>query len=131
MPIELDHILIPAKNKEHAARQLAELLGVTWGPANVGPFTTVYVSDSLTIDFDEWDGEIPQGHYCFKTEDRNFEQILRRLQEAKIPYRSNPHGENDYRVNDYLGGKAVYWSQPDEHVWEVLTVSYARSVSGA
>jgi hypothetical protein len=24
------------------------------------------------------------------------------------------------------GGRLLYWSQPDGHVWEMLTVSYAR-----
>jgi hypothetical protein len=126
MHIELDHILVPAKNREQAAQQLATILGVDWGPANVGPFTAVYVSDRLTIDFDEWDGDIPKGHYCFRTDDENFDRILERLQEAKIAYRSHPHGDDDYSVNDYLGGKGIYWSQPDGHAWEVLTVSYAR-----
>lgn len=129
MNIELDHILVPSKNREHAARQLAAILGVNWGPATVGPFTEVYVNDHLTIDFDEWDGNIPTGHYCFRTDAGNFDNIVQRLQEAKIAYRSHPHGEDDHCINEYLGGKGVYWAQPNGHVWEILTVSYARSTS--
>jgi hypothetical protein len=30
------------------------------------------------------------------------------------------------RVNMQHGGRIVYWNQPDGHVWEALTVSYAR-----
>jgi hypothetical protein len=30
------------------------------------------------------------------------------------------------RVNTDYGGRLVYWDQPDGHVWEILTVSYAR-----
>jgi hypothetical protein len=30
------------------------------------------------------------------------------------------------RVNTSHGGRIVYWSRPDGHVWEALTVSYAR-----
>ena len=38
-----------------AARQLAELLGVPWAAqAAFGPFSAVYVSAELTLDFDEW-----------------------------------------------------------------------------
>lgn len=43
-----------------AAERLAGILGVPWarsGPA--GPFSPVYVSDELTLDFDEWTESIP------------------------------------------------------------------------
>ncbi len=30
------------------------------------------------------------------------------------------------RINTQHGGSIVYWSEPDGHVWEMLTVSYAR-----
>jgi len=32
----------------------------------------------------------------------------------------------DMRINTEHGGRIVYWSEPDGHVWEALTVSYAR-----
>ena len=35
-------------------------------------------------------------------------------------------GPDDYKVNCAYGGKLVYWSEPDGHAWEILTVSYAR-----
>jgi catechol 2,3-dioxygenase-like lactoylglutathione lyase family enzyme len=126
MPIELDHIMVPSRDKDAAARQLASLLGVTWGPARVGPFAAVYVSAGLTIDFDQWETEFPKGHYCFRTDDRAFDEVLRRIQDAGTPYRSQPHGAADYVVNTAAGGRIVYWSEPDGHVWELLTESYAR-----
>jgi hypothetical protein len=52
--MQLDHLTIPCKDRHRAARTLALLLGVDWGPAAIGPFTAVYVNDGLTIDFDEW-----------------------------------------------------------------------------
>ncbi len=30
------------------------------------------------------------------------------------------------QVNTHHGGWIVYWNEPDGHVWEALTVSYAR-----
>jgi hypothetical protein len=33
MTIQLDHLMIPAKNKVAAAECLANILGVTWAPA--------------------------------------------------------------------------------------------------
>jgi hypothetical protein len=34
-------------------------------------------------------------------------------------------------VNTAHGGRIVYWSEPDGHVWEALTVSYARRPQAA
>ena len=34
-------------------------------------------------------------------------------------------------INTRLGGKNVYWQDADDHLWEVLTVSYARPDSPA
>jgi catechol 2,3-dioxygenase-like lactoylglutathione lyase family enzyme len=129
MAIQLDHILIPSKNRDTAARQLAEILGVEWGPARIGPFTAVHVSDGFTIDFDEWEQDFHKGHYCFRVTDAEFEGMLGRLQAAGVGYRSTPHGTDDGMVNTSLGGKILYWSVPDGHVWELLTVSYARRQS--
>jgi hypothetical protein len=32
------------------------------------------------------------------------------------------------QVNTQHGGRIVYWNEADGHVWEALTVSYARRV---
>ena len=33
------------------------------------------------------------------------------------------------QIKTRLGGKDVYWREPEGHVWEMLTVSYARPAS--
>ena len=129
MSVSLDHLLVPARDKIAAARQLAEILGVTWSATGVGPFAPVYVNDGFTIDFDEWPEPIPQLHVCFRVSESEFDQILGRIRAAGIPYRSNPHGPPDYEILNHLGGRLVYWNEPDDHVWEILTVSYARKES--
>ena len=43
-----------------------------------------------------------------------------------IAYRSAPHGAIDMQVNIDRAGRIVYWTQPDGHVREALTVSCAR-----
>jgi len=126
MPAHLDHIAVPAREKTAAAQRLAGILDVSWGPARFGPFVAVYVNDGLTIDFDEWTEEFPQGHYCFRVSEPEFAIILARLQSLGVAYRSLPHGPVDYQVNRSLGGSIVYWGEPDGHVWELLTQSYAR-----
>lgn len=132
MSISLDHMIVPAANRVAAARQLAGLLGVPWAEqAAIGPFSAVYVSPSLTLDFDEWPEPIPRQHYCFRVGEAEFDAILARLQAAGLAYRSTPLGEDDGQVNHAFGGRLVYWREPDGHAWEILTVSYARHASAA
>jgi len=126
MGIQLDHIIVPSRNRVAAARSLAELLGVAWGESGPGGFAPVYVSETLTLDFADREQFEPY-HLCFHVGDAEFDAILGRLQAAGIKYRSSPHGEIDLKINTRLGGKNLYWGDADRHLWEILTVSYARA----
>jgi len=126
MTIQLDHLIVPARDRRAAAQLLAAILGVPWSEIGVGPFCPVFVNDRLTIDFDQTDAGIPVLHYCFRVGEAEFDALLARLQTLGIAYRSLPHGPVDMAVNTQHRGRIVYWSQPDGHVWEALTESYAR-----
>ena len=126
MTIELDHAIVSAHDRRAAAERLAHILGVPWSDSTIGPFTAVYVSDGLTLDFDTAADAFPRLHFCFRMSDPEFDALLARLQSERIAYRSTPHGPVDHQVNTRHGGKIVYWDEPDDHVWEALTVSYAR-----
>ena len=126
MAIELDHSIVSSRHKSESAKQLAELLGVPWGPAPIGPFTAVYVNDGLTLDFIDTDEDFPIQHFCFRVGEADFDAILGRLQAAGIPYRSEVRGPMDMKVGTQWGGRNLYWQVPDDHMWEILTVSYAR-----
>jgi len=129
MVIELDHVIVSARDQRASARRLAELLGVRWAVSGVGPFSPVYVNDGLTLDFIDDDGPFPIQHFCFRVDDKTFDAILERLKTAGIPYRSSVRGPQDMQVNTDYGGRLVYWNEPDGHQWEILTVSYARPPS--
>lgn len=126
MSVQIDHIIVPTKDRRTAAKSLATILGVPWAESGVGPFCPVYVNDDLTLDFDQAEGAFPVQHYCFRVSETEFEGILARLKASGIKYRSTPHGPVDMQVNTQHGGRIVYWNEPDKHVWEALTVSYAR-----
>ena len=132
MPILLDHMIVPSTDRVASARRLGQILGVTWAEqATVGPFSPVYVSPTLTLDFDQWSEPVPKQHYCFAVTDDEFDAIFGRIKDAGLPFRSTPIGEDDYKINHFLGGRLVYWKGPDGHAWEILTVSYARQQSTA
>jgi hypothetical protein len=126
MSIQLDHAIVPSRNRRAAAELLARILAVPWAESGIGPFCPVYVNDGLTFDMDQVDGEFPVQHYCFRMSEAEFDALVARLRAMSIAYRSSPHGPVDMRINTDHGGRIVYWSQPDGHVWEALTVSYAR-----
>jgi catechol 2,3-dioxygenase-like lactoylglutathione lyase family enzyme len=127
MSIELDHTIVPSRDKAAAAAQLARVLGVPCAPATAGPFFAVYVNDGLTLDFIDTDEAFPVYHFCFRVEPPEFETILGRLRAAGIPFRSSVRGPMDMQVDAQYGN--VYWNEPDGHMWELLTISYARPPS--
>lgn len=126
MPIQLDHLSVASRDRVAAARLLAQLLDVPWAETGIGPFSPVYVSDGLTLDFDQTAEPFPVQHFCFRVGEEEFDAIVARLVAAGVGYRSTPHGPVDMRINTQHGGRIVYWNEPDGHVWEILTVSYAR-----
>jgi len=126
MMIQLDHMIVPSRDRRAAAELLARILGVPWSESGVGPFCPVYVNDGLTLDMDQAEDALPIQHYCFRMPEAEFEALVARLQAMGIEYRSTPHGPVDMQINTQHEGRIVYWSQPDGHVWEALTVSYAR-----
>lgn len=126
MSVELDHTMVSARDRRASAELLAFILDVPWSETGVGPFCPVYVNEGLTLDFDQVDGAFPAQHFCFRVGESEFERILARLTARGIEYRSTPHGPVDMQVNTQHGGRIVYWSEPDGHVWEALTLSYAR-----
>jgi catechol 2,3-dioxygenase-like lactoylglutathione lyase family enzyme len=126
MTIHLDHTIVPTRNQIASAKLLAELLGVPWAEAGVGPFSPVYVNEGLTLDFQYTDEEFPIYHFCFRVGQKEFDAILGRIQAAGIEFRSTVRGPVDMKINTDYGGSMVYWNEPDGHQWEILTVSYAR-----
>ena len=127
MAIQLDHVIVPSHNRFESAKFLASLLGVPWQESH-GNFTPVFVNDALTLDFADREA-FESHHYCFRVSDGEFDAIFGRIQAAPIKYRSRPRGDDDMQINRRLGGKNVYWQDADGHLWEMLTVSYARAES--
>ena len=124
MTIVLDHLIVPAHDPVDSAKFLAELLGVPWEAAR-GHFTPVYVNETLTLDFAARD-KFDSHHYCFRVSDAEFDVIFGRVTGTGMKYRSQPIGPTDMKINTRLGGRNIYWTDANQHIWEILTVSYAR-----
>ncbi len=119
MTIELDHTIIPARDKDAAARFFARIFGLRYdGPHS--HFAPVRVNDRLTLDFDEAD-EFEHHHYAFKVSEDEFDAMFGRIQADGIAYGSGPYSSDDMQVNHRRGGRGVYFRDPDGHLLELLT----------
>ena len=119
--MELNHTIVPSKDKVAAARFFAEIMGLTYeGPA--GHFAPVEVNDSLTMDFDNAN-EFRSHHYAFKVTDDEFDGIFKRIKAKGITYGSGPFSSDNGEINDWNGGRGFYWRDIDGHLLEVLTRS--------
>ncbi|HVL55011.1 MAG TPA: VOC family protein [Burkholderiaceae bacterium] len=119
MPIVLDHTIVPARDKEAAARFFARIFGLRYDGAQ-GHFAPVRVNASLTFDFDETD-EFEPHHYAFHVDDDAFDAILARVRAEGIAYGSLPSAPDDGRLNAWNGGRGFYFRDPDGHLLELLT----------
>src|SRR5437868_2893703 len=82
MAIQLDHVIVPSRQRLASAKLLAELLGVPWEESR-GEFTPVYVNDSLTVDFADRE-QFQRYHLCFRVTDTDFDAIFGRIQSAGL-----------------------------------------------
>ena len=120
MAITLNHTIVPARDKERAAREFARLFGLSYaGPGE--HFAPVKINDSLTFLFDE-NRDFGSHHYAFHVSDAEFDAIFRRIQEAGLVHGSTPWSAEDGKLNHWGGGKGVYFRTADRHLLELMTV---------
>jgi catechol 2,3-dioxygenase-like lactoylglutathione lyase family enzyme len=120
MPIRLNHTIVPAHDKEAAARFFARIFGPRFEGAS-GHFAPVHLNDTLTLLFDE-ETSFDSHHYAFHVDDGDFDAILGRVTAEGIPYGSAPWNLDDGKLNDWNGGRGVYFKDPDGHILELMTV---------
>ena len=119
--MELNHTIVPATDKEASARFFARIFGLTYdGPS--GHFAPVRINDSLTLDFDDApSAQIEWHHYAFKVTNTEFDAAFDRLKSDGIPYGSGPDSRTDMSINDWGGGRGLYFADPDGHILEMFT----------
>jgi len=120
MTITLNHTIVPARDKVAAARFFARIFGLRFNGRS-DHFAPVRVNKSLTLLFDD-DSSFESHHYAFHVSKAEFDAILRRNRKAKIPYGSAPWSLEDGKLNDWGGGRGVYFKDPNGHVLELMTV---------
>ena len=129
MAINLDHTIVPAKDKEASASFFAEIFGLT---VEAGYFARVQVNKSLTLAFtdepERWGdtgydlGKNQCHHYAFHVSDVEFDAIFSRIKEKDVPYGSGPYSFDDGRLYRRRGGRGLYFKDPYGNLLEIMTV---------
>jgi catechol 2,3-dioxygenase-like lactoylglutathione lyase family enzyme len=121
MAITLNHTIVPARDKEAAARFFAQLFGLKFD--GLGEyFAPVRVNKTLTLLFDDDVDRFESHHYAFHVSDAEFDAVLQRVQAAGLRFGSAPWSLEDGKLNDWNGGRGFYFKDPDGHVLELMTV---------
>jgi len=119
MTITLNHTIVPARDKAAAAKFFADIFGLK--RERTGYFAPVKVNKSLTLLFDD-DSKFESHHLAFHVSNREFDAIFDRIKAAKIAFGSAPWSLDDGKLNDWGGGRGVYFRDPNGHVLELMTV---------
>ena len=120
MTIELDHTIVPAKDKEAAARFFARIFGLSY-EGTESHFAPVRVNDRLTLDFDDEDEDFENHHYAFRVSDAEFDAIFGRIQAECVVYGSGPRSPENMEINRRRGGRGCYFRDPEGHMLEIMT----------
>jgi catechol 2,3-dioxygenase-like lactoylglutathione lyase family enzyme len=122
MPVQLNHTIVAAHDRDASARFLTDVLGLA-PPTTYGPFAVVTLANGVSLDFMAED-EVRPRHYAFLVTEEEFDGVLGRIRERGLPYWADPFEQHPGEINTNDGGRGVYWHDPDGHVLEIITRPY-------
>ncbi len=120
MAVQLNHTIVPVRDKQASATFLAEILGLD-PPKAFGPFLCVETANGVSLDYD--DRQAPEHHhYAFLVSEEDFDAIFARITERGLDYWADPGHQQLNVVNNH--GRGFYFEDPSGHNMEVLTRPY-------
>jgi catechol 2,3-dioxygenase-like lactoylglutathione lyase family enzyme len=123
MSVELNHTIVHVSDKDRAAEDLAEILGVD-KPASYGPFRVLTLANGVSLDFADDHGAPDGQHYAFLVGDEEFTAIQERIIARGLTFWADPFHRREGEINTNDGGRGLYWEGPDGHNLEISTVPY-------
>jgi len=121
VPVQLNHTIIPAHDKEASAWFLAEILGLK-PPTPFGPFVCVETANGVSLDYSHRAGPFEPSHYAFLVTEDEFDAIFARVRERGLAYWADPGHTQEGVINRH--GRGFYFDDPSGHNMEVLTRPY-------
>jgi catechol 2,3-dioxygenase-like lactoylglutathione lyase family enzyme len=123
MPVQLNHTIVHATDRERTAAFLVDLLGLPQ-PTPFGPFLVVQTANDVSLDVMADSGSFQPQHYAFLVTEEEFDAIFGRIQARGLNYWADPGHRRPGEINHNDGGRGVYWSDPDGHNLEIITRPY-------
>ena len=121
MTIKLNHTIVPARDKQAAARLFADLFGLRVADEKDEWFAKVRPNKDLTLLFSDEDARFTSHHYAFHVTDAEFDAILKRVKAAGLAFGSEPGDPDNGKLNRWNGGRGFYFKTPDGHLLELMT----------
>lgn len=118
MTIELDHTIVPSKDKHAAAKFFARIFGLDY-VGEKGHFVPIRLNDRLTLDFDDV-AAFERHHYAYRVSDTEFDAIFARVVDENIVYGSSPVSTRDMKIYNKPDRRGFYFHDPDGHILEVI-----------
>ncbi|MCU1658845.1 MAG: glyoxalase/bleomycin resistance protein/dioxygenase [Pseudonocardiales bacterium] len=123
MPVQLNHTIVHAHDKQTSARFLVEILDLNQ-PTAYGPFLVVQVDNGVSLDFADDHGPVRPQHYAFLVGEAEFDAIFGRIRDRGLRYWADPFHHRPDEINTNDGGRGLYWEDPDGHSLEIITRPY-------
>jgi catechol 2,3-dioxygenase-like lactoylglutathione lyase family enzyme len=123
MPIQLNHTIVRARDKQESAAFLTDILGLP-PPTTYGPFLVVQAHNEVSLDFADDHGPVHPQHYAFLVDESDFDDIFGRIKERGLTYWADPFRRRPGEFNTNDGGRGVYWEDPNGHMLEIITRPY-------
>jgi catechol 2,3-dioxygenase-like lactoylglutathione lyase family enzyme len=119
MGIEINHMIVPAKDRKASARFLGDVLGIEPGPVVISHFEPLQVG-TVTLDFMD-SAEVQSMHIAFVVDDATFDAAQQRFEELGTRTFADPMRSQPGEINHRFGGRGVYFDDPDGHFFELMT----------
>ena len=123
MPVQLNHTIVTASDRDRTADFLVEILGLQ-PAATYGPFRVVALANGVSLDVMGADGPVHPQHYAFLVSEEEFDPIWARIRERNLMFWADPLHRWPSEINTNDGGRGLYWNDPDGHHLEIITRPY-------
>ena len=122
MAIQLDHIILAVNDRKKSNEFYVGILGLKY-EGDREPFSVLRVTPDFTLQIAEW-GTKGGEHLAFAMSRDEFDEVFRRVREAKIEYGDDFHSVGNMRgPGDETGargaGKSLYFFDPSKHLIEI------------
>lgn len=124
MAVDLNHTIIPAKDKWQSAKFLADILDLEAGP-EWGHFVPIKTANGVTLDFDTREDFRPQ-HFAFLISEDEFDKAMAKIRAQGVKHYATPRRERPGEINQRYGGRGVYFDDPNGHLMELITAPYGE-----